>query len=76
MINKKLTQIFQDIFPNIEKKLISEMKQDELTQWDSLQHLRLIMSIEDEFKIKISTETINKLQSFKKIENFLKKLKK
>ncbi len=45
-------------------------------RWDSLQHIKIIIAIEKNFKVKISTSDIGKLNDPKSIINYLKKKKK
>ena len=40
----------------------------------SLLHIKLILCIEDEFKIKLNNSNIDKLNSFQKIVNHISKL--
>jgi acyl carrier protein len=56
--NKSLDQIFNG------KK---DLNMSECPFWDSLTHVKLIMSIEKEFNIKITNKNFSKLNSIKKI---------
>ena len=40
-------------------------------RWDSLAHIRIILDIEKEFKIKINTSQASELNSIKKILDYL-----
>ena len=42
-------------------------------RWDSLQHIKIIIAIEKNFKVKISTSDIGKLNDSKSIINYFKK---
>ena len=42
-------------------------------KWDSLQHIKIIIALENKFKVKIGISTVDKLHDIKSIINFLKK---
>ncbi len=45
---------------------------DNTQNWDSLNHVRMILEIQNEFQVKINHDDIAKLKSVKDIENYLK----
>lgn len=69
---KKLIKTFQRIFNIKVNSKIENLSNENFNKWDSLNHIRLINLIEQEFKIKLSGNQIWKLSSFKKIAKFLK----
>ncbi len=50
-------------------------KQDDIPEWDSLAHLRLIMSIEEELSVKFSMIEIPKYKSIEALVAEIKKQK-
>lgn len=58
-MKEKLIDIFQDLFPAIENP--EQVSAENTPQWDSLAHLNLILSIEEEFHIDIDTSEIPRL---------------
>ena len=61
----KLVDIIAETF-NIERETISENTgMDNVPEWDSLNQLRLVMTLEEEFGISLNPEDIVKLQDFK-----------
>ena len=48
-----------------------ESTQETIEQWDSLNHLTLMLAIESEFNVKIPTDKMLELTSVKKIVDFL-----
>lgn len=72
MIDKKLAEVFFRIF-NIEVK--ESDNTNTIPNWDSLAHLKLILEIEDMFKIKFNSEDIPKLTSIKSIQEAINKAK-
>jgi len=62
-----LQNIFRDVFNNNNLIIKEETKNSNLTDWDSLQHIVLIMSIEKQFDIKFTSEETTKLLDVKSI---------
>lgn len=62
-IYQRLTEIFQDVFDEDSIEVTPKLSADDVDGWDSLTHIRLILSIEKVFKIKFSTSEIGKLEN-------------
>jgi acyl carrier protein len=62
-IYARLAQIFEDVFDEDSIKVTPELSAKDVDGWDSLAHIRLILTIERAFKIKFSTSEIGKLQN-------------
>jgi len=59
----RLSEVFQDVFDEDEIQLTPELSAKDVDGWDSLTHIRLILTIEKAFKIKFSTSEVGKLQN-------------
>ena len=59
-IYQRLTEIFQDVFDEDSIEVTPKLSADDVDGWDSLTHIRLILTIEKAFKIKFSTSEIVK----------------
>ena len=57
----RLAEIFQDVFEEDSIQVTPELSAKDVDGWDSLTHIRLILTIERVFKIKFSTSEIGKL---------------
>ncbi len=62
-IYARLDEIFQDVFDEDSIKVTPELSAKEVDGWDSLTHIRLILTVEKAFKIKSSTSEIGKLEN-------------
>lgn len=62
-ILEKLQDIFIDLLDDEDFALSEETSMETVPEWDSLLHITLIASVEDEFKIKIGTDEIAKAKS-------------
>ena len=59
----RLTEIFSDVFDEDTIQVTPELSAKDVDGWDSLTHIRLILTIEKAFKIKFSTSEIGKLEN-------------
>jgi acyl carrier protein len=62
-IYARLAEIFSDIFDDDLIQLTPELSAKDVDGWDSVAHIRLILTIEKAFKIKFTTTEIGKLQN-------------
>ena len=62
-IYARLTEIFEDVFDEDSMTITPELSAKDVAGWDSLTHIRLLLSIEKAFKIKFTTSEIGKLQN-------------
>jgi acyl carrier protein len=62
-ILERLTDVFRDVFDDDSFEVTPKLSAKDVDGWDSLTHIRLILTIEREFKIKFSTSEIGKLQT-------------
>jgi acyl carrier protein len=59
----RLTEIFHEVFDEESIQVTPHLSAKDVDGWDSLTHIRLLLTIEKAFKIKFSTSEIGKLQS-------------
>ena len=62
-IYQRLTDVFHDVFDEESIELTPELTAKDVDGWDSLTHIRLILTVEKAFKIKFSTSEIGKLEN-------------
>jgi acyl carrier protein len=67
-IYEKLTPIFQDVFDDDDLVPVPELAAKDVDTWDSLSHIRLILAIESNFKIKFSSAEVS---SFKNVNDLV-----
>lgn len=63
-IYTKLDEVFQDVFDDEEIHVTPETTADDIEDWDSLEHINLVVAIENEFGIKFN---MNEVTSFKNV---------
>lgn len=61
-ILEKVQEIFRDIFDDRDLIIELSTKADDIEDWDSLNHINLIVAIEKDFKVKFSIEELQSLK--------------
>jgi acyl carrier protein len=62
-IYARLTEIFDDVFDMDGIEVTPGLTAKDVDGWDSLAHIRLILTVEKAFKIKFSTSEIGRLET-------------
>ena len=62
-IYEKLNTVFEDVFDDDSIVVRPELSADDVDSWDSLTHIRLILTVEKVFKVKFSASEIGKLKN-------------
>ena len=71
-MESKLNKIFSDVFLVDINSINESISPDSLSQWDSIGHLNLITSIEEEFSIIFSEQEITYMLNYKLVLIILK----
>ena len=64
----KLTQVFHDVFDDDSIVVTPELTADEVDEWDSLSHIRLIVAVEKQYGLKFSAAEV---RNFKNVGEFV-----
>jgi acyl carrier protein len=62
-IYSQLTRVFHDVFDDETIEVTPQLTAKDVDGWDSLTHIRLILSVEKAFGIKFKTSEIGKLEN-------------
>ena len=62
-IMEKVNGIFRDVFDDDTLVITDETNSDDIEDWDSLEHISLIISMEKEFGLKFDIKEVNKLEN-------------
>ncbi len=60
---KRLNQIFQDVFDDESITVQDATTADDIEDWDSLEHINLVVAIEKEFDIKFNMGDVSKMKN-------------
>ncbi len=67
-ILQRIQDVFRDIFNDDSLNINKETNANDIEDWDSLHHIRLVLSVEKEFKVKFS---MDELQTFKNVGDMI-----
>ena len=71
-MEEKIKQLFADVLQVSIDQISDSTTPDRLTEWDSLNHLNLIATFEEEFSIDIEPEDISKMmESYPAFKSFI-----
>jgi acyl carrier protein len=70
-LHRQVVAIFADVFQVDIDPSIENLAQQELEQWDSFNHLRLVSELEEIFQIMLSDEEIPELTTLQRVETLL-----
>lgn len=70
-MNEKLRAIFTSTLGIQAGAVVDEMSMDNTPAWDSVAHLNLVLSIEQEFGLQFSPEDFMRMQSLGAIKSML-----
>ena len=59
----QVQNVFREVFDQPELKIFREMQAKDVDGWDSLNHITLIMTLEETFKVKFSTREVMGFQN-------------
>ena len=62
-VMKKVTEIFRDVFDDDTLVINDSTNSSDIEDWDSLEHIALIVSMEKEFNLKFDLQEVNKLEN-------------
>jgi acyl carrier protein len=69
----KLTEIFRDVFDDDDIVLSPQLTASDIEGWDSLKHVRLVLSIERGFGVKFSASEVGHLKNVGDLANLVSK---
>ena len=61
MIDPKLNEIFREVFSRPELAVTENTTAADIKEWDSFNHINLVMRVEEEFGISFGTKEIGQL---------------
>ena len=60
---EKLNEVFWDVFDDEDIKVNDATTADDIEDWDSLEHINLIVAVEKKFGIKFNMGEVNKFKN-------------
>ena len=71
-IMEKVNEIFRDVFDDETLIITDSTNSDDIEDWDSLEHISLIISMEKEFNMKFDIKEVNKLENVGQMVDMIK----
>lgn len=62
-IYAKLSEIFHDVFDDESIVVTSQLTADDVDEWDSLSHIRLVLAVEKQFGLQFSAAEVGRLEN-------------
>ena len=62
-VMRRLTEVFQETFDDPGLELRDSMTAADVDEWDSLQHIVLVLAVEREFRIRLNPAEVGKLEN-------------
>jgi acyl carrier protein len=62
-VMRRLTEVFQETFDDHGLELRDSMTAADVDEWDSLQHIVLVLAVEREFRIRLNPAEVGKLEN-------------
>jgi acyl carrier protein len=62
-VERRLTEVFQETFDDPGLRLRDSMTAADVDEWDSLQHIVLVLAVEREFRIRLNPAEVGKLEN-------------
>ncbi len=72
-IFKAVQEIFRDVFDDEELMIKDETNADDIEDWDSFEHISLIIAMEAEFSMKFDIKEVNKLENVGQMIDLIKR---
>lgn len=66
-LHQQIVAILEDVFQVELPESLDDLTQDELEEWDSFNHLRLVSELEDTFEITLDDEDIPDMTSLQSV---------
>jgi acyl carrier protein len=68
---EKLTAIFHNVFDDDEIVLTPQLKASDVDGWDSLRHVRLVVSVEKGFGVRFAASEVGRLKNVGDLANLI-----
>lgn len=66
-LRRKLAAVFTDVF-QVELDADADVRREDLDAWDSVNHFRLVMELEQVFGVSLSDDEVTDLMSLRDVE--------
>ena len=71
-MNERIKKVMEKSLGVLEGAITDNTQQEDIYEWDSINHIRMIVAFEREFDITIPDEQVSNMISFKLIESVIR----
>lgn len=72
-MDNRIRRVFRDVFDDDQMRIWAAMSSRDVPEWDSLNHVKLLIGLEEEFEIKFTTHEATQLTSVMSIKEALER---
>lgn len=62
-IQQRLNKVFREVFDDDSLEIFDEMTAKDITDWDSLTHIILVVAVEKEFNVRLNAAEVGNLKN-------------
>lgn len=62
-VYEKLNEVFQDVFDDEDITVSDTTTADDIEEWDSLEHINLIVAVENKFNVRFNIGEVNGMKN-------------
>lgn len=70
-IYMRLNNVFKEVFDDDSINVVAETNSNDIEDWDSLEHINLIVAVEQEFKIKFNMKEVTAMNNVGDMVNII-----
>ena len=71
-IYARLSKVFCEVFDSDSIRVAPDLSAKDVDGWDSLTHIRLVLTVEKAFRVRFSTAEVGKLQNVRDLVELIK----
>jgi len=73
-IRARLNGVFREVFDDDSIEIFDEMTAKDISEWDSLMHVILVVAVEKEFDVRLNAAQVGEFQNVGEMIAFLEKV--
>jgi acyl carrier protein len=70
-IYERLTDVFQEVFDDPDIVAVPTLTAADVEDWDSLKHIRLLLSVEKAFQVRFTASEVGNLKNVGELANLI-----
>ncbi len=74
-IFEEVTEIFRDVFDDDELEIVDSTNAEDIEDWDSLEHINLVINMEKKFGLKFNLKEVGELKNVGEMVDLILRMK-